>query len=55
MATPRIMVVEDEMIVAEDIRENLEQLGYEVPAVASSGLEAIRKGKVLQRPSIDFG
>ncbi|MEW6750098.1 MAG: response regulator, partial [Candidatus Latescibacterota bacterium] len=39
MAT--ILVVEDERIVTEDIREALQQLGYEVPAMASSGTQAI--------------
>jgi len=42
MAKSRIMVVEDEPIAAMDIQAGLEDLGYEVPAVASSGEEAIR-------------
>jgi len=41
MSYSKILVVEDERIVAEDIRENLEQLGYEVPEIASSGEEAV--------------
>ena len=36
-AKRRIMVVEDEGIVAEDIRLNLETFGYEVTSVVSSG------------------
>jgi len=40
MAT-RILVVEDERIVAEDIKQTLEEFGYVVPAVASTGAEAI--------------
>lgn len=37
------MVVEDEKIVAADIRQNLTMLGYMVPAVLASGEEAIKK------------
>jgi len=42
---PQILVVEDQRIVAEDIRENLEHLGYAVSAIASSGKEAIQKAE----------
>jgi len=41
VAPPRIMVVEDEGIVALDIRSKLEDKGYVVPAVFSTGEEAI--------------
>lgn len=41
----RIMLVEDEMIVAMDIRQRLERMGYEVVAHAISGDEAIRLAK----------
>ena len=41
MAPPRIMVVEDEGIVALDIRSKLEDKGYVVPAVFPTGEEAI--------------
>lgn len=43
MASPRIMVVEDESIVGMDIKEKLKDLGYDVPALVSSGKEAVRK------------
>jgi|SRR5437867_2338167 len=43
MTHAHIMVVEDENIVAKDINHRLKSLGYDVPAVASSGAEAIRK------------
>ncbi|MBU7026550.1 MAG: response regulator, partial [Theionarchaea archaeon] len=41
----RIMIVEDERIVAEDIRRSLENLGYTVSAMVSSGEEAIEKAE----------
>jgi len=37
MGSIKIMVVEDERIVALDIKSSLENLGYTVPAIASSG------------------
>jgi signal transduction histidine kinase len=37
-----ILVVEDEGLVALDIKTTLERLGYAVPALASTGSEAIR-------------
>jgi PAS domain S-box-containing protein len=42
MASPRILVVEDERIVAAGLRKRLGQLGYDVPVVACSGEEAVR-------------
>jgi PAS domain S-box-containing protein len=39
----RILVVEDESIVAKDIQKSLEKLGYEVPATASSAPAAYEK------------
>src|SRR5688572_8566005 len=43
MSKPRIMIVEDERITAEDIHDILTHLGYNVTAVVSSGEEAIRE------------
>jgi len=40
-----ILIVEDEAIVAEDIKNSLEIKGYTVPATASSGKDAINKVK----------
>src|SRR2546426_8380097 len=42
MEKARILVVEDESLIAEDIQERLKSSGYEVPAVAHSGEEALR-------------
>ena len=39
----KIIVVEDESIVAEDIKRSLQNMGYVVPAVVSSGEDAIKK------------
>ncbi|MGH8066134.1 MAG: ATP-binding response regulator [Candidatus Entotheonellia bacterium] len=43
MTRPQIMVVEDESIVAEDMKAMLEGFGYAVPAVAFSGEDAVQK------------
>ena len=43
MARPQILIVEDESIVAEDMKAMLEGFGYAVPAVAFSGEEAVKK------------
>jgi CheY-like chemotaxis protein len=51
MVKLRIMVVEDEPIASMDIQSCLEDLGYEVPAVAASGAEAIR---LAARISLDL-
>jgi two-component system, response regulator PdtaR len=48
MSNARILVVEDERITAEDIKDGLKSLGYEVPAVVHSGEEAVRKAGELQ-------
>jgi two-component system cell cycle sensor histidine kinase/response regulator CckA len=39
----KVLVVEDERIVAKDIQNTLKNLGYDVPSIASTGEEAIRK------------
>jgi signal transduction histidine kinase len=48
MTDIRILIVEDEQLVADDLRETLENIGYSVPALVASGEEAILKVKLLQ-------
>jgi CheY-like chemotaxis protein/pSer/pThr/pTyr-binding forkhead associated (FHA) protein len=43
MAKAQILVVEDDVVVVMELRDRLQSLGYAVPAVASSGKEAIEK------------
>ena len=45
MAKIQILVVEDESIVARDIQKTLQNLGYDVPCVVSSGEAAIQKAE----------
>jgi len=45
MAKARIMIVEDEMIVAGDIKRTLQDKEYVVSTVVSSGEEAIKKAE----------
>src|SRR5207247_8300575 len=47
MAPAQMLVVEDENIVARDIERNLHVLGYEVPAIAASGEDAIDKAVAI--------
>lgn len=44
----KILVVEDETLVADDLQETLTLLGYEVPALLASGEEAIAQVTQLQ-------
>jgi PAS domain S-box-containing protein len=50
-ASARILVVEDESIIALDLQEALESLEYSVPAVVASAEQAIRRAAELQ-PSL---
>ena len=44
---PKILIVEDERIIAKGIRHSLESMGYNVPAIVSSVEEAIKKTEEL--------
>jgi PAS domain S-box-containing protein len=41
-ASKTILIVEDDDVVAEDLQRSLRDMGYDVPAVAAGGVEAIR-------------
>jgi PAS domain S-box-containing protein/putative nucleotidyltransferase with HDIG domain len=45
MREKRIMVVEDNRIIAASIKSTLESLDYRVPAVVSSGVDAVKKAE----------
>ncbi len=47
MATPQILIVDDESIVAKSLQAQLTRLGYIVSAIVSSGEEAIQKAAEL--------
>ena len=47
----RLLVVEDEIITARDLQDSLEELGYDVPDIASSGKEALEMAEAL-RPDL---
>jgi PAS domain S-box-containing protein len=51
MPKARILIVEDEGIIAEDIQTSLQELGYEVSGVATSGQEAMRMAAEM-RPDL---
>ncbi len=48
MASATILVVEDERITAEDIRAGLKFAGYKVPAVCSTGEDAVQQAGRLE-------
>ncbi len=43
MAKVKILIVEDESIVAKDIQNSLKKLGYEISAIVNSGDKAIKE------------
>lgn len=51
MTRPRIMIVEDEWIIANDIKNCLVDLGYMVTAIVATGQEAVDKA-VADQPDL---
>ena len=47
MEKAKILVVEDQNIVALNIKNKLKNLGYTVPGTAATGEEAIRKAELM--------
>jgi len=47
----QILIVEDESIIAMSLKDSLESIGYEVPAIAASGERAIEKATEI-RPDL---
>jgi CheY-like chemotaxis protein len=45
LAKTRIMIVEDEWVVANDLKASLERLGYDVYSIALSAEEAIKEAE----------
>jgi CheY-like chemotaxis protein len=53
MSVVKILVVDDEVLVARDLKQRLEALGYEVPAFAISGEEAVKIADQIE-PNLIF-
>ncbi|MDQ2100624.1 MAG: EAL domain-containing protein [Tychonema bourrellyi B0820] len=51
MSTKKILIVEDESIIAEDIADSLMDLGYQVTAIVHSGEEALESA-AKERPDL---
>jgi CheY-like chemotaxis protein len=43
MPKARVLIVEDEILIAKDLQKKLQGLGYEVPELATSGNDALAK------------
>ncbi|MCK5505299.1 MAG: PAS domain S-box protein [Thermodesulfovibrionia bacterium] len=50
-SSPKILIVEDEWIIANDIKTCLLRLGYSVPSIVATGEEAIEKSE-SERPDL---
>jgi CheY-like chemotaxis protein len=45
MPSIRILIVEDEILIAEDLRLTLQNIGYRVVGIVSSGPKAVQKAR----------
>jgi CheY-like chemotaxis protein len=50
MSKANILIVEDEAIIAKEIKANLENMGYAVTSIVKSGKDAV--GPMLMRKSL---
>jgi two-component system, response regulator PdtaR len=48
MDNPKILIVEDESIVAKDLQQRLENMGYSVLGIVSNGKDALSKLNKMQ-------
>lgn len=48
MGKAKILVVEDEAIIARDLQWRLESMGYDVPFITASGEDAVRKAREIK-------
>jgi CheY-like chemotaxis protein len=48
MIKKKVLIVEDNMIIAIDIKEKIKNFGYTVPAIVSSGEQALNKTEELK-------
>jgi CheY-like chemotaxis protein len=51
LTSARVQIVEDEAIVAHDLRQNLESMGYSVTGIASGEQQAVELAEA-QRPDL---
>jgi DNA-binding response OmpR family regulator len=51
MLGPKVLIIEDERLIAESLRMTLEDKGYRVTAIASSAEEALTQAGI-QRPDV---
>jgi CheY-like chemotaxis protein len=48
MRKTKVLIVEDETVIALDIKNTLENMGYVVPEIVTSGEDAIKRTKVIK-------
>ena len=53
MSRLKILIVEDEILIAEDLRLSVQKMGHEVVGIASQGSEAVQKA-LATHPDVIF-